>query len=1410
LTIGGGGRGGYGAWDRSASSGSSSIFGTLEAYGGGAGADEYDTGANGGSGGGAGGGNSSATFGSATQSTGSGTKYGSNGGAKSGLANAYGGGGGGGVNGAGGAASSTTGGTGGNGITIYGYTLGGGGGGGVNTSTGAGSATAGGGAGGNNSGTPQSGGNGTAGTGGGGGGGANNGAVFGGDGGSGVIIILYTTNLTLTFNSNYGTPTTSTQTIPSNTATNLTANSFTRTGYIFSSWNTLANGSGTSYQNTSSISISTNTTLYAQWRQSFLITTSAGTYSEIDASPSVASGDSVTVNFGVNPSYSTGFSLTSVVVDGVALTGSALTTAISNGSYTFLNVTTTHTISVEETGNTFSITYKAGSSGTGSDDVQSFIYGSVPTYKTGAATGITRSGYTVLYWDETDGGVGGVRAPGGSYYSPANLILYPVWRANTNNAITYDNQGATTSHSGGSITYTTATNISTIPTTAPIKTGFTFAGWYTAASGGTRVTNNSYRPPSPYGAITLYAQWTGDALTPSLGTPSPTADGFTVSVTNFDGNFTYSFTLTNGASAAIDANGLITVSNLTAGSSSALTVTTSRSGYTSGVGSVTGSTLAVFTVTFLANNGSGSMSPQSSQVSTILNSNSFTRTKYNFVSWNTSADGSGTTYLDGANFNFSSNISLYATWIAIPTITSQPNSVSKDAGDSASFSVTTTAVDGGTLSYQWQKDGLNILGANSDNLTINSISSGSAGDYQVIITNTKNGNTSTITSNVAVLTVTIPTYSVTYSAPDAGSGSVPTDSSSPYTYNSTVTLLGNTGSLTRTGYVFTGWRTAADATLRLGGSSYQITFDTTFIAVWTRIYQLTLDSNGGSGTMSALDGPSVTIPNNTFTRSGYTFKEWNSASNGTGDIFTVNLTLTLTQAVKLYAIWNAVPSNVITFNTISSQTYGQTLDLSSYVSASSGLTVTATSNTTQICTISGLTLTAIGAGTCSITASQPGDGSNAAASNVTRSFTVNKKSLTISVGDISANFGSTISNPTYTQSGLVSSLGDVIATPTYYYSGTSSTYYGRSTTKPTAVGSYLISMLSLSLSSGSTANYQVSFVSGNLSIASVASSNVSGITLKRTTGDTSSNLITNFDNSRTSYSVYVAADVSAVVASITRPNGTVSSAQVKINDSGWRKLTFKSNEASTGVLPLPSSTNTLKISTISNDKGTKEFTITIYRDTKTAPTGGSAATPAPTTTATPADNAVSSVIFLVNNPSGNSSGLQQVDISPTFSRTTYSYTATFSNIQSATMMKADFTASGVTLKLKINNGAFTSIPNTGYSSTISLNVGSNSAILRVTSSDASSVDYTFTLSRAAALSGLTPTFSSPSAITGGFTVQISNYSNSYNWSVSASNGTAAIDNSGLVTVTGVTGSSTITVISRRSGYTNARSTLTYP
>ena len=90
-----------------------------------------------------------------------------------------------------------------------------------------------------------------------------------------------------------------------------------------------------------------------------------------------------------------------------------------------------------------------------------------------------------------------------------------------------------------------------------------------------------------------------------------------------------------------------------------------------------------------------------------------------------------------------------------------------------------------------------------------------------------------------------------------------------------------------------------------------------------------------------------------------------------------------------------VASQTITFGSLTSKTYGDA-SFSVSATASSGLPVTITSNSSSVCTVTSSTVTIAGAGTCSLTASQAGDDSYNTATPVTQTFTVDKKTLTLS------------------------------------------------------------------------------------------------------------------------------------------------------------------------------------------------------------------------------------------------------------------------------------------------------------------------------------------------------------------------------------------------------------------------------
>ena len=73
-------------------------------------------------------------------------------------------------------------------------------------------------------------------------------------------------------------------------------------------------------------------------------------------------------------------------------------------------------------------------------------------------------------------------------------------------------------------------------------------------------------------------------------------------------------------------------------------------------------------------------------------------------------------------------------------------------------------------------------------------------------------------------------------------------------------------------------------------------------------YTVTYDANGGVGTLVDPDSPyesgaTVTVLNNTFARADYTFVEWNTAADGSGQSYAGGATFNASANVVLYAQW---------------------------------------------------------------------------------------------------------------------------------------------------------------------------------------------------------------------------------------------------------------------------------------------------------------------------------------------------------------------------------------------------------------------------------------------------------------------------------------------------------------------------
>ena len=188
-------------------------------------------------------------------------------------------------------------------------------------------------------------------------------------------------------------------------------------------------------------------------------------------------------------------------------------------------------------------------------------------------------------------------------------------------------------------------------------------------------------------------------------------------------------------------------------------------------------------------------------------------------------------------------------------------------------------------------------------------------------------------------TITIPakpSYSVTFNA-NGGSGA---PSAQTKWYNESLTL--SSTKPTRTNYVFKNWNTKSDGsgTAYSSGASYTGNAALALYAQWYAPYTVSFNANGGSGAPSnqtKVYNTPLTLSTTKPTRTGYTFKNWNTKSDGTGTSYASGANYTANAAVTLYAIWQintwavTYDGNGATGGSTASQTktYGQALALRS-------------------------------------------------------------------------------------------------------------------------------------------------------------------------------------------------------------------------------------------------------------------------------------------------------------------------------------------------------------------------------------------------------------------------------------------------------------------------------------------------
>ena len=368
---------------------------------------------------------------------------------------------------------------------------------------------------------------------------------------------------------------------------------------------------------------------------------------------------------------------------------------------------------------------------------------------------------------------------------------------------------------------------------------------------------------TPVGANELYAGYNSNNSTGMYTTP--TSSGYS-------------------ANASADNDAIIfgpQVSTLTQSPYTTMTIAASAQ---SSIGALIVATPIYYNVTFIGNGStSGTMNAESDNTSTPLTTNAFIRTGYTFSGWNTLANGSGTSYADGATYPFTAALTLYAQWT--PDVTFNGN-----GSTSGTMNIETANIATALTVNTYTRTGYNFAGWNT-------LANGSGTSYA-------DGATYPFTVALTLYAQwTADYYNVTFIGNGSTSGTMNAES------DNTSTPL-TTNAFIRTGYTFSGWNTVADGsgTGYAEGATYPFTAALTLYAQWTAdYYNVTFKGNGStSGAMNTESANTATaLATNTFVKTGSTFSGWNTATNGSGASYAGGAKYAFTSAVTLYAQWTA-------------------------------------------------------------------------------------------------------------------------------------------------------------------------------------------------------------------------------------------------------------------------------------------------------------------------------------------------------------------------------------------------------------------------------------------------------------------------------------------------------------------------
>ena len=268
---------------------------------------------------------------------------------------------------------------------------------------------------------------------------------------------------------------------------NLLGNTYTRTGYEFIGWNTAADGSGQSYNDGASYTVSAYPdnyypTLYAQWKKLTFACTARYKLQNADGS---------------YPS-----SYTTVTVNPAAEYGSicSYTTTQNSSQYTNQSAQATVTgptiLTVGTDGQvprrTYNLTVTAGSNTSGATGSGTYRYGQTVTASVAKATNTTCTSYATPTWSKNSGATGTLSSTSGTSITYTmgttnDTITATSASGNINQTITFYTTGGASSITLNGTSRTNGQTMSiacgTYSLTGSFNTNYEFSSWSKSGSG---------------------------------------------------------------------------------------------------------------------------------------------------------------------------------------------------------------------------------------------------------------------------------------------------------------------------------------------------------------------------------------------------------------------------------------------------------------------------------------------------------------------------------------------------------------------------------------------------------------------------------------------------------------------------------------------------------------------------------------------------------------------------------------------------------------------------------------------------------------------------------------------------------------------------------------------------------------